>query len=65
VETVERFADWQAAYDCMNDLKAKCPNENYQLHDDNTLANHEKSIAWHQRVAASHKEQFETLSANI
>ena len=65
LETVERFADMQAAYKCRSDLMAKCPNENYEVHDDNAVAYQEETIAEHQRLAGSHQEQFETLSANI
>jgi hypothetical protein len=65
LETVERFADMQAAQKCRDRLMAKCPDEIYAVHDDNAAAPHEETIARHQRLAGSHQEQFETLSANI
>ena len=65
LETVERFADMQAAQKCRDRLMAKCPNEIYAVHDDNAAAPHEETIARHQRLAGSHQEQFETLNANL
>lgn len=65
LETVESFADIQAAHKCRDRLMAESPNETYAVHDDNAVAWHDETIARNQRLANSHREQFETLSANI
>jgi hypothetical protein len=65
LETVERFADWQAAHQCKDRLMKKCPNEMYEVHDDDAVVRQEETIARHQRLAGSHQEQFETLRDNI
>jgi hypothetical protein len=65
VETVERFADVQAAFKCRGDLMAKYPNEIYELYDDNEGALEEELIALDQDMAGHHKKRFKTMKANI